>query len=85
MTIYDHWSTAARASKDLQAISAQPQKRSLDGGRTLDLLWVKPLHGEPYGVYHSSSGIRCHTYKVTASDIDGCRRWRPFAPIQQGG
>lgn len=76
MAWYDHWSTAARASKDGEAVSDIIRRR-LDGGRELDLEIVKPLYGAPRVVYHSAPGILCHTYKVTAADIDGCRRWKP--------
>ena len=79
MTWYDHWSTAARVSKDGDAVSDLITRR-LDGGRVLDLEIVKPLYGEPYAVYHSSPGIRCHVYKVSSQDVDGMRRWKPCRP-----
>jgi hypothetical protein len=75
MTWFDHWSSAAKASKDGKAVSDRIT-RALDGGRVLDLEIVKPLYGEPYAVYASAPGIKVHSYKLTARDVDGVKRWK---------
>lgn len=77
MRYYDDWSTAARASLFGKAVSDRI-RRELDGGRVLELEIIKPLHGEPYVVYASAPGIRCHTYKLTPRDIDTMRKWHAW-------
>lgn len=77
MTFYDDWSTAARASKHKMAVSERVT-RVLDGGEVLNLELVKPANGDPYAVYATAPGVRCHRYKPSHREIDSIRRWKPW-------
>lgn len=78
---YSDWETAARKSRSRKAISSRPLRVTLTALKyQVNVMIVKPIGGDPYGVYASAVGIKIPfpNYRPTSREVDSIRWWKAF-------